>query len=112
MNDTRPEYDIVFENEDGTVLQSTKVREGEKIEYKGETPKKASDDQYSYEFAGWSPALAEDATATAAATYTATYTQTERKYDVVFMDDDKQTKLGRGQSIAEWRCRSSLRRSV
>ena len=94
MNDTRPEYDIVFENEDGTVLQSTKVREGEKIEYKGETPKKASDDQYSYEFAGWSPALAEDATATAAATYTATYTQTERKYDVVFMDDDKQTKLG------------------
>lgn len=94
MIDERADCVIKFVNEDGTVLEEKTIKEGEKIEYKGETPKKASTETNSFKFIGWNPALAADAVATANATYTATYEMTERKYDVTFMDDDKTTKLG------------------
>ena len=45
-------YTITFKNGD-TVLQSSSVAYGTAPVYAGETPTKASTDEYSYTFAGW-----------------------------------------------------------
>ena len=65
-------YTITFSDEDGTVLQTSKVGYGQ-MPTAPTAPTKAADGQYSYTFAGWSPAVT---TATASTTYTATYTAT------------------------------------
>ena len=78
-------YMIKFVDDDGTELQSSEVAYGETPEYAGEAPTKEATAQYTYEFAGWSPAIAE---VTGNATYTATYTSTVNKYTVKFVDED------------------------
>ena len=90
--DNRPIYKVSFVDEDGTtVLQEVDVREGDLPEFAG-TPKKPSTDTMSWDFAGWEPELAA---ATANATYTAQFTECGgRKYDVVFMGEDKTTVYG------------------
>lgn len=72
-------YAIIFRNADGSVLQNTQVNAGATPSYTGATPTKAQDDQYSYTFAGWNPAIVA---ASAAATYTATYNKTARTYTI------------------------------
>ena len=79
------EYTVTFQDEDGTLLQSTKVEYGATPEYTGETPTKAATAQYAYEFAGWSP---EVSPVTGDATYTATYSSTVKKYTVRFLNED------------------------
>ena len=80
------EYEITFENYDGTVLEKKKVPEGETPEYTGTiTPEKPSAGGYSFEFKGWEPELAA---VTGPATYTAAYTKKEIEYKVTFVDDD------------------------
>ncbi len=80
------EYTIKFVDEDGaTVLQSGKVAYGETPAYTGQTPTKAADAQYTYEFAGWTPELAA---VTGDATYTATYSSTVNEYTIKFVNDD------------------------
>ena len=73
-NDVPAQYNIVFKNWDGSVLQSTQVEEGQMPQYTGATPTKPSDSQYSYTFSGWTPQIVA---ATADATYIATFTATK-----------------------------------
>ena len=71
-------YMITFKTGDD-VLQSTAVKKGATPAYSGATPTKLTDEQYSYTFTGWSPALA---TVIEAATYTAQFSSTPRTYTV------------------------------
>ena len=82
---TVKEYTIKFVNEDGTVLQSSKVAYDVLPSYTGETPTKKADAQYTYTFKGWTPAIAK---VTGDATYTATYTSTVNEYTVKFLNED------------------------
>ena len=46
-------FEITFKNYDGTILQQSTYKEGIIPEYKGETPTRESDSNYSYKFKGW-----------------------------------------------------------
>ena len=72
-NSTVNEYIITFVDDDGTELQSGKVAYGENPEYTGAEPTKPATAQYTYEFKGWDPKIAEVA---GDATYKATYEAT------------------------------------
>ena len=50
-------YTITFANYNGTALQSSLYAYGETPAYSGATPTKPADDQYTYTFSGWSPAI-------------------------------------------------------
>ncbi len=78
-------FEIKFVNYDGTELQSTEVEYGSLPEYKGDTPVRDADAQYTYTFSGWSP---EVAVVTEAATYTAQFDNTVNKYVVRFLNED------------------------
>ena len=79
-------FTITFVNEDGTVLQTGQVREGEMPAYTGETPTKAASEEYTYTFVGWTPELVP---VTTDATYTATYSANMiPEFTVNFMDWD------------------------
>ena len=65
------QYTIIFVDEDGTELERQEVEYGKKPVYQGETPVKAEDEQHTYTFAGWTPAIV---VVTKNATYRATYT--------------------------------------
>ena len=80
-------YDIVFVDEDGTVLDAQTLTYGSTPVYGGEPPVKEADAQYTYSFAGWTPAIAE---VTGPATYTATYTSVNT-YTVTWNDYDGTT---------------------
>ena len=67
-------YTITWNDEDGTQLAQTTVKEGRTPFYTG-TPTKASDDEYTYTFAGWTPEITP---ATSDTTYTAVYTAVPR----------------------------------
>ena len=81
-----PTYVITFVNWDGTELQSSPVAENTLPEYTGETPVRAEDEQFTYTFNGWSPAIVA---ATADATYTATYTAHSKSEAVEQLQSDK-----------------------
>ena len=81
------EYTIIFVDDDGTTV----LKAGTKYPYgtaaadivKPADPTKTATAQYTYEFAGWSPAIAD---VTGDATYTATYTETPVNYTVTWKD--------------------------
>ncbi len=68
-------YTITWLDEDGTLLDEQDVEYGVMPEYAGETPTKGEDDQFTYTFSGWNPAIA---VVTGDATYVATYTAEEK----------------------------------
>ena len=86
-------YKVTFVGEDGTtVLKEATYPYGTAaadIE-KPADPTKAETAQYTYTFAGWTPAIAE---VTKDATYKATFNETLRKYTVTFVDEDGTTVL-------------------
>ncbi len=69
----KKQYEIIFQNEDGTELQRTNVAYGETPVYNGEPPVKEATDEFTYTFNGWSPSIGS---VTESQTYTATYIST------------------------------------
>lgn len=81
----KPTYTIVFQNEDGTVLETVKVEKGEIPVYSEEEPTKESTVSNIYEFDGWDTEIIP---AEGDKTYTATYTSAVRKYTIIFKNGD------------------------
>ena len=79
-------YTITWKQDDGTKIDTTTVREGNTPTHSN--PKKAKTAEYTYTFAGWTPAISR---AYSNATYTATYTATKNKYTVTWKDDEGNT---------------------
>lgn len=83
-------YTVTFENEDGTVLTSTRLpydTRAENIDVPSD-PVKAGDAQYSYSFAGWTP---EIHAVTGDQTYRASYQSVLNRYMISFIDSDGRT---------------------
>ena len=52
-NSEQTYYHVTFVNYDDSVLYEVDVLEGSSAEYKGVTPTKEEDDEFTYEFTGW-----------------------------------------------------------
>lgn len=76
---TVPQYTITWANIDGKGGSTTTTVNGGTVPTYSGTPTKATDNQYTYTFSGWSPSVVA---ATANATYTAQFTSTPRYYTV------------------------------
>ena len=81
----KKQYEVIFKNEDGTVLQRSDVTYGETPKYNGATPTKAATAEFTYTFAGWSPSITA---VTGSQTYTATFKATKRKYTLIAKPED------------------------
>ena len=46
-------YEVVFVNYNDTFLYKDTVLEGSEAQYRGETPTREADDEFTYEFKGW-----------------------------------------------------------
>ena len=68
-------YEVIWQNDDGTVLETSIVDADALPVYNGETPVKVSTDTADYTFSGWKP---EVVAANADTTYTATYSETKK----------------------------------
>ena len=77
-------YKITFKNYDGSVLEENETKYKEKPVYKGETPKREKDEEYSYIFDGWDKELEE---ATKEEEYTAVYKKEKNKYTVTYINE-------------------------
>lgn len=72
-------YTITWQNEDGTVIDTTEVEYDQMPSH--DAPVKAGGEHYSYIFAGWTPALAK---VTEDATYKASFTYSGEQHTVTF----------------------------
>ena len=78
-------YQIVWENYDGSIIKTDTLLYGTEPNYDGDIPVKPSTQQYTYVFAGWTPAIEK---VIKNIEYTAVYTQTINKYTVTFKNYD------------------------
>ncbi|MBR6378822.1 MAG: T9SS type A sorting domain-containing protein [Fibrobacter sp.] len=89
---TKKKYPVTFVDDDGVtvLLAATEYPYGTRPVNitKPADPTKDTTAEYTYTFAGWTPALAM---VKGAATYKASYTATKRKYTVTFVNGDKST---------------------
>ena len=75
-------YTVTWKNHDGTVLETdTGVTYGTAPAYNGATPQKAEDENFTYTFNGWSPALEA---VTGDAEYTAQFTAVSKRVDPTY----------------------------
>ena len=82
------QYSVTFVDDDNTVLKETTLYDINTLAadiIKPENPTKASDNQYTYVFKGWSPEIEN---VTKNITYKATYNKTVKKYTVVWKNYD------------------------
>ena len=91
-------FTITWKNYDGTEIKSYtydpntgepeevaySVTYGTQAEYLGSNPTRPADIDYTYNFAGWAPALGK---VTSNVTYTATYEKQQRKYTIIFTEE-------------------------
>lgn len=79
-------YTVTWKNYDGRILERDRdVPKGTMPEFNGSTPTREDSEGATYEFRGWTPALArvvEDVT------YTATYQETLNTFTITFPDDN------------------------
>ena len=85
FNAVKNQYEIIFQNEDGTMLQRSNVSYGETPIYNGATPTKPATAEFTYTFAGWTPAITP---VTGAQTYTATFIAVKKQYEIIFQNED------------------------
>lgn len=71
------QYTVIFKNYNGDTLQLSKYDYGATPEYKGETPVKPADAQYTYTFTGWDKTISE---VTGDVVYTAQFTNSTNTY--------------------------------
>lgn len=93
-------YTVTWVNENDDVLETdSDVAEGAVPTYDGETPVKPEDEEYTYDFSGWTP---EVVAATADAQYTATFTAVPKikTYTVTWQNYDG-TTLETDEDVAE-----------
>ena len=83
------QYAITWKNGE-EVLKVDTLDYGKTPEYKGETPTKEADAQYTYTFKGWDKDIVP---VTESATYTATFEAKIRSYQITFLDEDGKTVL-------------------
>ncbi len=79
-----PTFTVTFRNEDGSVLQSGTVKEGDAAAYTGSTPTKAYTDEVHYTFTGWvteEGAPAELSAITADCDFYPAFSQEEHTYE-------------------------------
>ena len=92
-------YTVTWLNHDGTVLyENPSVPYGSTPEYKGQTPVRVADAQYTYTFIGWNP---EISAVTGKVVYTAKfkeeinkYTVTWENYDGTLLETDENVPFG------------------
>ncbi len=83
-------FTITFNNWNGDTLQTLKVKKGDLPKYTGPAPTKDEDNDYSYKFKGWDPAIVAANTNT---TYTAQFKATSKPentnytYDMHFINE-------------------------
>ena len=78
------QYTIIFQNEDGTVLQKSRISIGTMPVFNG-TPTKEADAQYSYTFTNWDKELVP---ATEDTVYTAQYSKLLNSHVITFQTED------------------------
>ena len=91
---TKKKFTVAFVDDDGTTV----LKEAVQYDFgtlandivKPANPTKATNVEFTYEFAGWSPEIVD---VVDNATYMATYTSIPRKYTITFVDDDGTTVL-------------------
>ena len=89
--ETTRSYTVRFMSEDGAeVLYSAEFEYGTLPSYEGDDPVKEEDNQYTYNFIGWNPAVTE---VTSNADYYADFTGTVKTYTIKWLDEDGNTTL-------------------
>lgn len=84
---------VTFQNTDGTILQQSFEKIGNKPKYKGETPTQASNGIYNYKFVTWDKGI--DPVGDSDVVYTALYSSEYCMYTVTFCN----TKTGENTQI-------------
>ncbi|MBR1878574.1 MAG: hypothetical protein IJ814_06190, partial [Paludibacteraceae bacterium] len=83
FNATKNSYTITWQNEDGSLIDQTTVEYG--IVPTHADPVKQSTAEYTYTFAGWTPAVVA---VTGNATYRATFNATKNSYTITWQNED------------------------